>query len=229
MSPTHSTILNDADRGAPPAPERLVYVVDDDPDVRRSLYFALASLGVTAWPFVTPEDFLEKLDILEPAPVLLDLRMRTLDGMQVLQILADQGNLWPIVMFSAYGDIPIAVRAMKLGAIDFVEKPVSLTTLEEILARCFKAVAVVIENAQSAKHAEIFLRRLTPREDEVLRLLIKGMPNKVVAHELGISTRTVEIHRSSALKKLSVRSLTQAANLMLLRHSQGSTTLDNAG
>lgn len=217
--------------GKPPGTDRkrLVYVIDDDSDVRRSLHFALATSGITVWPFAAPEDFLEQLEILEPAPVLLDLRMRTLDGIQVLQILADRGNRWPIVMFSAYGDIPIAVRAMKLGAMDFVEKPVSLAALEEILAKSFDALSVVVENTRAAEDAQARLARLTPREAQILRLLIKGASNKMVAHDLDISSRTVEIHRSNALKKLSVKSLTQVANLMLIKRSSGSDSLQNSG
>lgn len=208
--------------------KRLVYVIDDDSDVRRSLHFALATSGITVWPFAAPEDFLEQLDKLEPAPVLLDLRMRTLDGMQVLQTLADRGNHWPIVMFSAYGDIPIAVRAMKLGAMDFVEKPVSLAVLEEVLAKSFEALSVVIEQIRASEAAQARLNLLTPRETEILQLLIKGASNKIVAHDLDISSRTVEIHRSNALKKLSVKSLTQVANLMLIKRSSGSSSLENS-
>ena len=201
--------------------KKLVYVIDDDSELRRSLHFALATSQITVWPFAAPEDFLDQLDTLEPAPVLLDLRMRTMDGMEVLQRLSERGNRWPIVMFSAFGDIPVAVRAMKLGALDFVEKPVSLAVLDEILARSFDALAVAIDNARAAEDAKTRLARLTPREDEILRLLVKGGSNKLVAHSLGISERTVEIHRSNALKKLSIKTLTQFANLILIESSNG--------
>lgn len=208
-------------------PKRLVYVIDDDADVRKSLHFALATSDITVWPFATPEDFLDQLDVLEPAPVILDFRLRTIDGIQVLQILADRGNRWPVIMFSAYGDIPLAVRAIRLGAIDFVEKPVGLTALDQILSRCFDALSVVIENARAVEDADRRLARLTKREEEILNLLIQGHPNKVVADNLGISHRTVEIHRSNALKKLSVQKLTQVANLMSIRNSSGSARLGN--
>ena len=221
------TVENEPEEPASAKNRRLIYVVDDDSDVRRSRHFALATSGVTVWPFAAPEDFLEQLDSLEPAPVLLDLRMRTLDGMQVLQILADRGNHWPIVMFSAYGDIPLAVRAMKLGAIDFVEKPVSLAALDEVLSKCFEALSVVIESSTAEENAGALLARLTKRESEILTLLIKGASNKLVAHDLDISPRTVEIHRSNALKKLSVKSLTQVANLMWIKNSSGSTSLES--
>ena len=206
--------------------KKIVYVIDDDSELRRSLHFSLATSKITVWPFAAPEDFLDQLDTLEPAPVLLDLRMRTMDGMEVLQILSERGNRWPIVMFSAFGDIPVAVRAMKLGALDFVEKPASLAVLDEILARSFDALAVVIDNARAAEDARIRLARLTRREDEILRLLVKGGSNKLVAHNLGISERTVEIHRSNALKKLSVKTLTQVANLMLIKSSKGYERID---
>lgn len=221
MSDAISPVVGGPDELAQSDKKKLVYVIDDDSELRRSLHFALATSGITVWPFAAPEDFLDQLDTLEPAPVLLDLRMRTMDGMEVLKILSERGNHWPIVMFSAFGDIPVAVRAIKFGALDFVEKPVSLTVLDEILARSFDALVTVIDNASAAEDARIRLARLTPREDEILRLLVKGGSNKLVAHNLGISERTVEIHRSNALKKLSVKTLTQVANLVLIKSSKG--------
>ena len=206
---------------------RLVYVVDDDAAVRKSLHFALASSGITAWPFSEPEDFLDQIDYLKPAPVLLDLRMKSLDGMQVLQRLSDHGNHWPVVIFSAYGDIPTAVRAMQLGAFDFVEKPIPLAQLEEIIQSCSDTLAVVIENTRAAEDAKVRLASLTQREGEILRQLIKGLSNKTVADILDISCRTVEIHRSNALKKLGVKSLTQVADLMLVQRSGGFSYLND--
>lgn len=208
---------------------RLVYVIDDNADVRKSLHFALATHGITVWPIATPEDFLDQIDALKPAPVLLDLRMRSLDGMQVLEHLSDRGNRWPVVMFSAYGDIPIAVRAMKLGAVDFIEKPLNLAALLEVLEKSFEALAVAVENAQAAKEASALIAHLTPREIQILRMLVKGSSNKTVADKLELSCRTVEVHRSNALKKLSVRSLTQVANLMLIKQTSGSNNLENEG
>ena len=206
---------------------RLVYVVDDDAAVRKSLHFALASSGITAWPFSEPEDFLDQIDYLKPAPVLLDLRMKSLDGMQVLQKLSDRGNHWPVVIFSAYGDIPTAVRAMQLGAFDFVEKPIPLAQLEEIIQSCSDTLAVVIENTRAAEDAKVRLASLTQREGEILRQLIKGSSNKTVADILEVSCRTVEIHRSNALKKLGVKSLTQVADLMLVQRSGGFSYLND--
>lgn len=199
-----------------PMTARDVYVVDDDADVRRSLHFALATVGITAWPFAAPEDFVDQLDALQPAPILLDLRMPTLDGMQVLQILHERKIRWPVIMLSAHGDIPIAVRAMRLGAIDFVEKPFGLDALETILARGFAALPAVVTRTRVAKDASAQLGRLTAREKDIVRMLVKGLSNKVIAYNLGLSDRTVENHRSNALKKLRTKSLAQVQNLMNL-------------
>ena len=199
---------------------RHVYVIDDDADIRRSLHFGLATSDITAWPFAAPEDFLDQLGILEPAPILLDLRMPTLDGMQVLRALSDRGIRWPVIMLSAHGDIPNAVRAMKLGAIDFVEKPFHLEALEEILLRSFEELGEVVAKARILQEAQSRLNRLTPREAEVLRLLVEGYANKVVANKLGLSNRTVESHRANALTKLRIKGLAAVMDLMLAAKSE---------
>ena len=123
-------------------------------------------------------------------------------------------------MLSAHGDIPIAVRAMKLGAIDFVEKPFRLDALEEILFRSFESLPQVVAHAKNAQEAQARLDRLTQREAEVLRLLVKGHSNKLVAFKLSVSDRTVESHRANALTKLRIKSLAQVMDLMLAAKSK---------
>lgn len=197
-----------------PQPTPCVYVIDDDTDIRRSLHFALATSKITAWPFGLPEDFLDQLGTLTPAPILLDIRMPTMDGLQVLQALRDRKIEWPVIIMSGHADIPIVVSAMKLGAVEFLEKPFDLKELDRILAKSFEALAVVIASSEMRAAAVVLLQRLTPREAEVIQLSACGLTNKLVARQLRISARTVEIHRRNALAKLAVKSSAEVVRLL---------------
>ena len=126
--------------GRAPA-NRCVYVIDDDVDVRKSLHFLLATSDIRAWPFAGGEDFIGQLTDLSPAPILLDVRMAGIDGFGVMAELAAHGIGWPVIVMTAHGDIPVAVRAMKLGAIEFIEKPFLAEELEIALKRAFVVLA----------------------------------------------------------------------------------------
>lgn len=195
---------------------RLVYVIDDDPDLRESLHFALSTSSIRARSFAAPEEFLDRLETLKPAPILLDLRMPTLDGFQVLEALLDRKVEWPVIMMSAHGDIPAAVTAMKRGAIDFIEKPFHLDKLDRLLEKSFAMLSATA--ARTAKRAEArrMLEKLTPRESETVGWLVQGLSNKDVARRLGLSPRTVEIHRANALAKLGAKSLAEAVRIELV-------------
>ena len=193
--------------------DKRVYVVDDNRDVRRSLHFSLAAIGVVAWPFVCAQDFLDQIGTLRPAPILLDVRMPGMDGHELLAALRDRGIGWPVIMMSAHGDIPIAVRSIKLGAVDFLEKPFSFGDLEELLSEAQDQVVEVAQIADARKAARAVWSSLSPREAEVIDILVAGVANKVVAEELGLSVRTVEIHRANAMAKLKLRSMAQVVVL----------------
>ncbi|TPG42569.1 DNA-binding response regulator [Sphingomonas koreensis] len=190
-----------------------VYVVDDDAEVRKSLHFLLATSSIQTWPFAGGDDFIEQLADLEAAPILLDIRMPVIDGFGVIAELAARSISWPVIVMTAHGDIPAAVRAMKQGAIEFIEKPFSVEDLEAAVMRGLEIVAAdeMVREREAAARDRV--RKLTPREDEVIRELLTGAANKVVAYRLGLSTRTIEMHRASALNKLGLKSLAGVASL----------------
>ncbi|HYD13132.1 MAG TPA: response regulator [Allosphingosinicella sp.] len=192
-----------------------VYVVDDDRDVRRSLSFMLGAAEIRSHPYGSGADFLEALPDLEPGCVLLDLRMPQMDGFHVMEALKERNIDWPVVVMTGHGEVPIAVRAMKMGAVDFVEKPFS----EQALLSCFQqAFTLLEERAASGKRRREAHERaalLTAREKEVLAALVAGQSNKQIAQSLGISLRTVEMHRGNMMDRLGASSLAEALTLAL--------------
>jgi two-component system response regulator FixJ len=192
-----------------------VYVVDDDRDVRRSLSFMLGASEIRSHPFGSGIDFLEAIPDLEPGCVLLDIRMPQMDGFEVMTELARRGIDWPVIVMTGHGEVPVAVRAMKLGAVDFIEKPFS----EDALIGCFgNAFALLGERETAGKRrrdARDRIAQLTARETEVLEGLLAGESNKQLATRLGISLRTVEMHRGNMMERLEVASLAEALTLAL--------------
>ncbi len=192
-----------------------VYVVDDDRDVRLSLSFMLSASEIKTYPFGSGVDFLEALPDLEPGCVLLDIRMPQLDGFQIMAALAERKVDWPVIVMTGHGEIPSAVRAMKLGAIDFIEKPFS----EETLLACFRQAFALLQERGAAgrrrREASERVASLSTRECEVLQHLLAGHSNKEIANGLGISLRTVEMHRSNMMDRLQASSLAEALKLAL--------------
>jgi len=191
----------------------LVYVVDDDRDVRRSLSFMLGASDIRSHPFASGEDFLEALDDLEPGCVLLDLRMPQIDGFHVMAELGKRDIDWPVIVMTGHGEVSIAVRAMKLGAVDFIEKPFDEGLLLSSLERAFGLLKDRGEKAERKRLARDRIAALTTREHEVLQGLMAGLPNKVLARRLGISLRTVEMHRANMMDRLQAGSLAEALTL----------------
>jgi two-component system response regulator FixJ len=195
---------------------RAVYVIDDDVDLRKSLHFLLATASIRVWPFACATDFIEHLPHLDPAPILLDVRMADMDGLKLLEILKERGVTWPIVVMTAHGDITTAVQAMKLGAIEFLEKPFDPQSLQGILDQAF----ALVEDTQTRLAARLDARRLidqlSRREWQTITILMRGALNKVAAHELGLSPRTVEMHRGNALAKLGLKSMAEVVALFAL-------------
>lgn len=194
--------------------QRRVYIVDDDNDVRKSLHFLLASMSITAWPFATAVDFVDQLPDLVPAPVLLDLRMPIMDGLQVLALLKERAVFWPVIVITAHGDISVAVRAMKLGAIEFLEKPFSPESLDHALDQAFGILRETERSQRARDNARTLINGLSRREREIVTIMLEGVPNKLIAHRLGLSTRTVEMHRGNALAKLGAKSIVEVIALM---------------
>jgi two-component system response regulator FixJ len=192
-----------------------VYVIDDDRDVRRSLSFMLSAAEIRSHPFASGLDFLEALPDLEPGCILLDLRMPQMDGFAVMDAIAERKIDWPVIVMTGHGEVPVAVRAMKLGAVDFIEKPFS----EQALLACFgQAFALLKEREEAGRRQRRAHERaalLTGREREVLQSLLAGRSNKEIAQSLGISLRTVEMHRGNMMDRLQASSLAEALTIAL--------------
>lgn len=192
---------------------KLVYVVDDDDSVRRSIGFMLKTLGYRVRNFESGIELLRHAGSLEPGCIMLDIRMPGMDGLEVQQALRERGIALPVIIITGHGDVALSVRAMKAGAIDFVEKPFKKEMILSAITEGFSAIARAASIQQIAKDASVRLNKLSSREREVLDGLAEGLPNKTIAYHLGISPRTVEIHRANLMTKLDVRSLSAALRL----------------
>jgi two-component system response regulator FixJ len=192
---------------------RLVHLVDDDEAIRRSVGFMLKTSGFHVRTYQSGVDLLKSAGNLEPGCILLDIRMPGMDGLEVQAGLRDKGITLPVIIMTGHGDVTLAVQAMKAGALDFIEKPfekaVLLSALEHGIDRLKRSAA----NVERADEAAVRLQALTPRERDVLDGLAKGLPNKTIAYDLGISPRTVEIHRANLMSKLEVKSLSEALRI----------------
>lgn len=187
--------------------EQTVFVVDDDPSIRESLSFLLGSVDRTAETYSSAVRFLEVYDEERPGCLVLDIRMPGMSGLDLHKRLESMGSTLPVIFITAHGDVPMAVRAMKTGAVDFVQKPFRE---QEFLDRIEKALE---ENRnrreESANRHELSDRisSLTPRERQVMAMVTEGLANKVIASDLGVSERTVEIHRAKVMRKMQASSL----------------------
>ena len=190
-----------------------VYLVDDELAVRRSISFMLKTAGMAVEAFESGEAFLKVAASLEPGCVLLDVRLGGIDGLAVQQLLRERGNMLPVIIITGHGDVGLAVRAMKAGAVDFIEKPFEKATLIGAIAQAQLHNQGLEQIHRLAAAAQAQLNVLTPRERNVLDGLVNGHSNKVVAYDLGISPRTVEIHRANLMAKLSVHSLSDALRI----------------
>ncbi len=189
------------------AEDFLIYVVEDDPPVLRSLSMLLRSHGFSVEPCSSAEAFLARFDPERRACLLLDLRMPGMGGLELHDRLVAEGSRLPVIILTGHGDVPAAVRAMKMGAIDFIEKPAKE---QHLLQSIEEARAVLTNRPRRTVPREVVaerLARLTAREREVLDHLVLGRLNKEIAVALGISQRTVEIHRSRIREKMEARGI----------------------
>ena len=197
------------------AAERFIYIVDDDPAIRRSLERLLEAVGFRVASYAAPKAFLDVAGELTTGCVLLDLRMPELDGLEVQARLLLMNPDLPVIVMTAQGDVPTAVRAMKAGARDFIEKPYSDDALLEAIELALKDGAANRRTDDIAS-AAVLIDTLSRRERQVLEALVAGRPNKVIAFDLGISVRTVEVHRARMMDRLGVRQLAEAVRLSVL-------------
>lgn len=194
---------------------RTLYLVDDDPSSRRDLIGQLGGLDLETWPFAAAVQFAALLPQLQPAPVLLNMELAPDGaGLAILDEMAAGGCAWPVVAYGGDADMRLAVEAMKRGAIDYLIMPVASGPLGEAAADALAMLDRSVGEQSARDDARERLAMLTSRESEVVRALIGGMGNKTAAHRLGLSVRTVEMHRSRLLRKLGVKSLAEAAVLV---------------
>lgn len=193
--------------------ERTVHLVDDDDAIRRSAGFLLKTSGYLVVPYASGDAFLAVAKSAATGCVLLDIRMPGMDGLEVQQTMNDRGIALPVVMLTGHGDVTLAVRAMKAGAVDFLEKPFEKAALLTAVEKGFERLQGADRVALTATEAAVQLASLTSRERDVVEGLIEGHPNKVIAFNLGISPRTVEIHRANLMRKLGATSLSQVLQI----------------
>jgi len=197
----------------PPTPT--VFVVDDDEGVRNSLRFLLKSVGLTTRALASASEFLEVYKQNHPGCLVLDVRMPGMSGIELQQQLNLRGATIPVIFITGHGDIPMAVEAMQHGAFDFLQKPFRdqdlIDRIQRALERDGKNRAALTQHAKIRERFE----SLTPREREVLMLMTRGKPNKVMAAELGVSQRTVEIHRARVMEKSGADSLAQLVRMVM--------------
>jgi FixJ family two-component response regulator len=192
-----------------------VFIVDDDEAVRNSLRLLVRSVGLTAVTFSSAQEFLATYDPTHAGCLVLDVRMPGLSGIELQQQLNLRGAIIPVIFITGHGDIPMAVEAMRQGAFDFLQKPFRD---QELIDRVQRALEEDHSNrAALLERGRIRERRdsLTPREREVLALVTSGKPNKIMAADLGLSQRTIEIHRARVMEKMGATSLAQLVRMML--------------
>lgn len=188
----------------------VVRLVDDDPDFRQSQRLLLMTLGMEVREYGSAREFLDDDDLERPGCIVLDLRMPGMTGMEVVEHLHAQKVLTPVILLTGHGDIGAAVRAMKLGAVDFLEKKADpMVVYETVRAACERSAADAREWEAKARESKKF-EALSPREREVLELVAEGLSNREAAEKLGLSQETVKMHRSHAYGKLGIKSALEA-------------------
>ena len=184
-----------------------VFIIDDDEAVRDSLKLLLDSVGQKNKTFSNAEYFLETYDESCPGCLILDIRMPNMSGLELQSKLNEMHCILPVIFITGHGDVPMAVRAIKEGAMDFIQKPFRDQELLDLINDALKLDAKQRTNLLERKEILQRISSLSDREYEILRLIIQGKPNKLIATEIGLSQRTVEIHRSHLMKKMGTKSL----------------------
>ncbi len=194
----------------------VVHVVDDDDAMRQSLAAVLEDAGYEVHAYSRAEEFLAHHRASRPACVVSDVRMPGMDGVALLRQLRAGRDSLPLVLITGHGDVPLAVDAMKAGAVDFLEKPFEPEALLAAVQSALQAQATATDEAKAALEASRELEKLTPREGEVFEALVAGNSNKEIAGKLGLSHRTVEFHRARIMEKTGARSLPELVRLWII-------------
>lgn len=189
--------------------EPTVFIVDDDASVRDALEYLLRSVGLGAKKFASATEFLQAYDPGSPGCLVLDVRMPGMSGLELQEELEERGSTLPIIFVTAHGDVPMAVHAVKAGAVDFLIKPFRDQELLDRVQQAIQDDAKVRDQLENRAAIVDCIGSLTPREREVMDMVVDGKANKVIAIDLGISQRTVEIHRARVMEKMQVASVAQ--------------------
>ena len=205
--------------------EKLVHVIDDDDSVRRSAAFMLKHAGYRVESYVSGVAFLKDAKNADRGCVLLDVRMPEMDGLEVQQEMVRRGIDMPVVILTGHGDVGVAVKAMRAGAVNFIEKPYEKEALLGAIEEAYGWLDRGHDKEMKAGEARVRLASLTGRERDVLNGLVAGNPNKTIAYDLGISPRTVEIYRANMMEKLRVRSLSEALRIAFIAEKAAESKL----
>ncbi len=211
------------------AAEKLVHIVDDDDAVRRSAAFMLKHAGYRVQSHVSGIAFLKEARVAERGCVLLDVRMPEMDGLEVQEEMGKRGIDMPVVILTGHGDVAVAVKAMRAGAVNFIEKPYEKEALLRAIEEAYAHLDRSYDKEMKASEAQVRLASLTGRERDVLNGLVAGYPNKTIAYDLGISPRTVEIYRANMMEKLRASSLSQALRIAFIAESANPAVLPVRG
>jgi len=198
-----------------PLAETIVHVVDDDPAIRHSVVFQLETAGYAARHHASAEAFLDTLAEVPVGCVITDVRMPGLNGLELVRRLNALGFKAPIIMMTGHGDIPLAVEAMKAGVVDFIEKPLDDDILLRAIASALSNAATPEQDDAQKRERKAKFDSLTPREHDVLGGVFAGRPNKIMAYDLGISQRTIEVHRAALMAKTGAANLSELIRMAL--------------
>lgn len=190
-------------------PKPSVYVVDDDPAVRSSFKWLMESVDLDIQAYSSAKAFLENYDPGRPGCLVLDVRMPEMSGLELQDLMIAKGITVPLIMVTGFGDVPTAVRSLKKGAVDFIEKPYNDQGMLDLILRAIEQDFQRRSDYELQKSAHDRLGRLTPREREVMELVAAGKSNKAVANDLDISPKTVEVHRAKVMRKMKVQSVAE--------------------
>lgn len=209
--------------------EPTIFIVDDDPAVRQALSVLVRSMRLKTESFESAQHFLSSFDSTRPGCLLLDVRMPGVSGLELLEILSRDEVRMPAIVMSAYGDVPMVVRAMKAGALNFLEKPCRDQQLWEAIQEGLRWDAAHRQHIVLQSKMRQRLDRLTAGEHEVLRLLIAGKSNKAIATQLELSVRTIEVRRAKLMKKMNAESLAELIRLTLAADPQYGKNVSTVG
>jgi FixJ family two-component response regulator len=197
-----------------------VFVVDDDEAVRTSLRLLLKSVGLPVETFASAQEFLDQFDPSRAGCLVLDIRMPGMSGLELQQHLNDRHSIMPIVFITGHGDVPMAVEAMQAGAVDFIQKPFRDQDLIDRINRALEKDREMRSELRERDEIRRRMSQLTPREREVLELVTQGKANKVIAGDLNVSQRTVEIHRARVMEKMGANSLAHLVRMVIEAHRE---------